>query len=256
MNGVTATKSGRGSGRSARSRLLVVVALATALASGVSVAAPAASAGGPERLDHPGRISQYAFVDFKTTARARPDFKARRVARLGTKTEDGTDNLVLVLARTKHRGTTWLKVRLPILPNNQVGWVVADDLSTLRVVHTWLKVDRASHRITLVRNGRKIFGAPVGVGKPESPTPAGQFYIRDKLTGFGPNTIYGPLAFGTSAKSAVLTDWPRGGVIGIHGTNEPELIPGDISHGCIRMHNADITRLSKLLPMGTPLTIS
>ena len=110
-------------------------------------------------------------------------------------------------------------------------------------------------RITLVRKGRVIFRAPVGIGAPGTPTPAGNFYIRDELTSFPPGTIYGALAFGTSGKSATLTDWPKGGVIGLHGTNQPQLIPGRISHGCIRLRNHDITRLAKLLPIGTPLTI-
>ena len=43
--------------------------------------------------------------------------------------------------------------------------------------------------------------------------------------------------------------------MGIHGTNSPELIPGRVSHGCIRMRNADVLRLSRLMPVGTPLTI-
>jgi lipoprotein-anchoring transpeptidase ErfK/SrfK len=63
------------------------------------------------------------------------------------------------------------------------------------------------------------------------------------------------VAFGTSARSSVLTDWPAGGYVGIHGTDEPDLLPGRVSHGCIRMRNADIVRLARLMPMGTPLTI-
>jgi lipoprotein-anchoring transpeptidase ErfK/SrfK len=149
-----------------------------------------------------------------------------------------------------------MKVRLPILPNNSTGWVKAARLSRPRVVHTWLRVNRAHERLTLFRDGRAIFRARIGVGRPETPTPAGNFYIRDKLTGFPPGTLYGPLAFGTSARSAVLTDWPKDGVIGIHGTNEPDLLPGHVSHGCMRMRNEDILRLAKLLPVGTPLTIT
>jgi lipoprotein-anchoring transpeptidase ErfK/SrfK len=67
--------------------------------------------------------------------------------------------------------------------------------------------------------------------------------------------FYGPLAFGTSARSSVLTDWPGGGFIGIHGTDAPELIPGRVSHGCIRLRNDDILRLGRLMPVGTPVTI-
>jgi lipoprotein-anchoring transpeptidase ErfK/SrfK len=53
----------------------------------------------------------------------------------------------------------------------------------------------------------------------------------------------------------VLTDWPGGGFVGVHGTNEPQLIPGRISHGCVRLRNEDILRLARLLPVGTPVTI-
>jgi lipoprotein-anchoring transpeptidase ErfK/SrfK len=100
-----------------------------------------------------------------------------------------------------------------------------------------------------------VFRAPIGVGLPETPTPVGQFYIRDKLTRYH-SPFYGPLAYGTSARSAVLTEWPAGGFIGIHGTDQPALIPGRISHGCIRVRNADLLRLSRLLPVGTPVTIT
>jgi lipoprotein-anchoring transpeptidase ErfK/SrfK len=67
--------------------------------------------------------------------------------------------------------------------------------------------------------------------------------------------MYGPEAFGTSARSTKVTDWPGGSVVGLHGTNRPDLIPGRISHGCIRLRNADIRRLARLMPVGTPLTI-
>ena len=37
--------------------------------------------------------------------------------------------------------------------------------------------------------------------------------------------MYGPVAFGTSARSAVLTDWPASGYVGIHGRGRPNLLP-------------------------------
>jgi lipoprotein-anchoring transpeptidase ErfK/SrfK len=43
--------------------------------------------------------------------------------------------------------------------------------------------------------------------------------------------------------------------VGIHGTNQPQLVPGRPSHGCIRMRNSDILRLGRLMPVGTPLRI-
>jgi lipoprotein-anchoring transpeptidase ErfK/SrfK len=54
----------------------------------------------------------------------------------------------------------------------------------------------------------------------------------------------------------VLTDWPGGGFIGIHGTDEPQLLPGAVSHGCIRLPNREIVRLARLLVIGTPITIT
>jgi lipoprotein-anchoring transpeptidase ErfK/SrfK len=145
-------------------------------------------------------------------------------------------------------------VRLPVLPNNRTGWVPRDALGGYRFVATRLVVDRTRLSITLFERGRPVFEAPIGVGTPSAPTPAGEFYVRLKLAGFK-DPFYGPVAFGTSARSDVLTDWPGGGYIGIHGTDAPELIPGRVSHGCVRMRNDDILALSRLIPVGTPLTI-
>ena len=231
------------------SRLLVPLGLVAGIVAAVAFPGAARAAA------HPAVVSHYAFVDRAVSARAMPSAHARRVARLRLKTEDGTDELVQVLATARRAGHEWRRVRLPVLPNNTTGWVPASALGALRTVHTSLYVDRSRQLLVLYRDGTAIFRAQIGVGRPGTPTPAGHFYIRDKLTGFPPGTIYGPLAFGTSGKSAVLTDWPRGGVIGIHGTNEPQLLPGRVSHGCMRMRNHDIKRLAKLLPVGTPLTI-
>jgi lipoprotein-anchoring transpeptidase ErfK/SrfK len=45
-------------------------------------------------------------------------------------------------------------------------------------------------------------------------------------------------------------------VIGIHGTSQPGLLPGRVSHGCIRLRNADVLRLGRELRVGTPITIT
>src|SRR5436305_485615 len=84
--------------------------------------------------------------------------------------------------------------------------------------------------------------------------PAANADPRPRPRALSGNPIYGPYAFGTGAYS-VLSDWPGGGVIGIHGTDQPELIPGRPSHGCIRVPDSAITRLWRLMPVGTPVTI-
>ena len=114
-------------------------------------------------------------------------------------------------------------------------------------------VDRRALRATLYSAARVIWRSPVGVGKPSTPTPAGRFWVREKFRSIG-SPVYGPFAIGTSAYSR-LSDWPGGGVVGIHGTNQPSLIPGRPSHGCVRVPNAAVRRLYRLLPVGTPIHI-
>jgi hypothetical protein len=209
-----------------------------------------------EVLSEPGELSRWAFVDRKAIVRSTPDPTAKAVSRLRLKTQDGTDELVLVLERfVDDTGRRWIKVRLPILPNGSTGWVPQEALGGFHKVRTWLRIDTKRFRATLVRSGRVAFRVRIGVGQKKWPTPKGEFFVRDRLEGFKPDGIYGPLAFGLNARSAVLTDWPDGGFVGIHGTNEPYLLPGRISHGCIRLHNRDILRLGRLMPVGTPVTI-
>jgi hypothetical protein len=202
------------------------------------------------------KVARWAQVLKRAVVRAQPRSSARAVTKLDTMTTDGTHNIVLVLNQADTSATqTWYRVRLPILPNNSTGWVQASALGQLYKVNTHLYVDRAHFRATLKRNGRTIFTSVVGVGRSIWPTPRGEFYIRDKLTDFN-DPFYGPVAFGTSARSATLTDWPGGGFVGVHGTNEPGILPGRVSHGCIRIPNASILKLARLMPVGTQLTIS
>ena len=197
---------------------------------------------------------RYAKLLRATVARAAPRRSAGVVDRIPFLTPENTQNLVSLLELRRIAGKEWVKVRLAKLPNNSTGWVRRGDLGAFHLVRTRLVVNRSVFAATLYRAGKKIFRAPVGVGQPNWPTPRGEYYIRMKLCCYG-NPTYGPYAFGLSARSAVLTDWPGGGYIGIHGTNAPGLIPGRISHGCIRMRNGDVTRLNRLMPAGTPVTV-
>ena len=204
----------------------------------------------------PARRTTYRWAPLLQPVRARatPSAGARLLALLQKRTPEDTSNLVFVLGRHVDRsGRVWVHVRLPVLPNNTTGWLPRGTLGGYVVVRTHLVVDLGRLSATLLRDGRPIFRAPVGVGTDESPTPSGQFYIRNRLRSL--SSFYGPLAFGTSARSAVLTDWPDGGFIGIHGTDRPDLIPGRISHGCVRLRNRDIVTLGRLMPVGTPVTI-
>jgi hypothetical protein len=207
-------------------------------------------------LAGPGTASRWAYVLDEASAHSRPDGGSRVVAHVPTSTSQGLPNLVLLLAEQRDgRGRLWVQVRLAVLPNGSTGWVPRRVLDAYHVVRTRLVVDTRRLTADLFRDGRRVFHARVGVGRPSWPTPRGEFYVREVVRGFG-DPFYGPVAFGTSGRSAVLTDWPGGGVVGIHGTNLPQLVPGRISHGCIRLRNPDILRLARLMPLGTPVTIA
>jgi hypothetical protein len=208
-----------------------------------------------EVLSHPGYASTWSYLESATDAYASPSVHARVLGYLTGTTQDGTSELLFEQQRVLVHGSWWVQVRLPLRPAGQIGWVPQRVLGAPQTVHTWVVVSTEKTTLTLYRNGKVIFTTRVGTGKASTPTPHGQFYIRDRLTGFPYGSIYGPLAFGTSALSNVETDWPGGGVIGIHGTDEPSLIPGHPSHGCIRVPNWEIVKLAQLLPIGTPLTI-
>jgi lipoprotein-anchoring transpeptidase ErfK/SrfK len=217
---------------------------------------PALAVPVPRGLGDGRHAAVWTTVLKRTSARARPNGDARPVARLARRTPEGTANTVLIIGRASDtRGHVWVRARLPVLPNGTTGWVPRSALGAYQALSTRLVVDLGKLTATLLRDGRPVFHAEVGVGQARWPTPRGRFYIRNRLTRYRSPT-YGPLAFGTSARSAQLTDWPAGGFIGIHGTDRPDLLPGRVSHGCIRMRNNDILWLGRLMPVGTPVTIS
>lgn len=210
---------------------------------------------GDERLSDERRLSRYAGALSQATVRAHPRRDARAVGRLRYLTEDGPYETYPVLeSHVDAGGSTWLRIRLPQRPNGRTGWVPRSEVGRLKAVRTMLRVNRATRRATLYRDGRRIWSSPVGVGARSTPTPAGTFWIRSRLRGLAGSPAYGPYAFGTGAYST-LSDWPGGGVIGIHGTDQPGLIPGNPSHGCVRVPNDAIRRLWPLLPVGTPVVI-
>jgi hypothetical protein len=220
------------------------------------VPAPATAAKPATTLLSSPTLSRWAYVYWPAKVRARPSLGSRVITKLPTETLDQTPNVVLVLASTRDAtGRTWYHVRLPIRPNNRTGWVLWGAVGGLHAVRTYLVIDRRLLVATLYRSGHAVFQTRVGVGRTYWPTPTGDFYVREILTGFT-DPMYGPVAFGTSARSSVLTDWHGGGgVIGIHGTDQPEILPGYVSHGCVRMANAAVSRLHRLMPLGTPVAI-
>jgi len=245
-----------GRARGARRVAVVVAVLGLAAASPAAGEDPAPSGEQTEQLSSRMDRSRWAFVLRAVTARAEPDRRAAHVGRLTTRTSERTPELVLALSRRRLAGgETWLRVRLPVGRASRAGWVPRAALGRLHSVRTFLRIERRALRATLFRAGRPVWSAPVGVGRPGTPTPAGRFYVRARVVPSDPRGMFGPFAFVTSARSPTLTDWPGGGVVGIHGTNRPDLLPGRVSHGCVRMANHHIRRLRRLMGLGTPIRI-
>lgn len=216
-------------------------------------AAPALAIPAPRDLADGPELTRWAHVRRAVVARAKPRSGARAVARVARLTPEGSVTALPVTARRGGGGgMLWMRVTLPALPNGTSGWVPRRALGAFEISRHRLVVDLDRQRLTLLHRGRAVLRAPVGVGQRRWPTPRGQFIVRNRLERYS-SPQYGPVAFGTSARSPTLTDWPAGGFIGIHGTDRPELLPGRVSHGCVRLRNADILRLARLMPVGTPV---
>ena len=155
---------------------------------------------------------------------------------------------------TAKDGAPWYHVLAPTRPNGTTGWIRAADTRAAEVTHS-IKVSLANHRLDLFERGQLVKSYPVGVGKEGTRTPSGKFFFTTKVRPKERNGMYGVLAIGISAYSDTLTDWPGGGQVGIHGTNDDAGIGHDVSHGCIRMHNADIMAITEVCPLGTPVTV-
>jgi L,D-transpeptidase-like protein len=231
--------------------LTLLAALGLPAAAGASARQPVHS----KQLSNGRTYAHWAHPEYRASIRRAPTSRSRRVGRLRLRTEDHYPEVYPALRSyfdQRHNG--WVRIRIPGRPNGRTGWVRDSALGPLYRVRTRLLVDRGRLRATLYRNGHRIWRSRIGVGKASTPTPAGRFWIREKFHVRNPGGLFGPRAFGTGGYS-VLSDWPGGGVVGIHGTNEPGLIPGRPSHGCVRVPNRNIMRLYRLMPIGTPVRI-
>ena len=189
----------------------------------------------------------------QVAVRAQPDAQARRVAVLKQVDSNFHTTVVLALAvRTNAEGrAAWYKVSVPGRPNGRTGWVPARAVS-LTPVYREIRIHREARRLELLDHGRVIFRTKVAVGKPGAETPLGLYYI---VWGFRPpDPFLGVWAFATSAYSN-LSDWPGGGIVGIHGTSAPQYIGQAVSHGCVRLYNSAILVLKRNVHAGTPIRI-
>lgn len=159
----------------------------------------------------------------------------------------------------EERGS-WLRIRLPERPNGKTAWVRRSDVNLSST--GWRVVIRLNvTKLIVYKDGFPVMIAPVGIGKPSTPTAPGNFFLTVKEEP-DPHR-YGPFVLHTSGHSEAIQSWQGSGdaITAIHG---PVSASSDrqigssgtrISNGCIRMHNSDLHRLS-VLPLGTPIDIN
>ncbi|MDQ6748172.1 MAG: L,D-transpeptidase [Candidatus Dormibacteraeota bacterium] len=240
-----------------RERLLKVLVVAVA-AGGCATGAAQARAAGPrdQILSNETAFTRWAHPAAPGPIHARADSSSPLVTRLHWFTEDRFPEIYLLLrAHWDLHGQEWVKLRIPMRPNGRTGWVRRQDLGALNITHQHVVVDRERLRLFFFVYRRLVWSAPIAVGKPSTPTPAGHFWIREVFKVSDPASGYWPYAFGTSDYST-LPNWPEGGLVGIHGPYfQNQEIPGRISHGCIRLHTGDDGWLGRHLQLGAPVDV-
>ncbi len=153
----------------------------------------------------------------------------------------------------------WLYVRLAQRPNGSTIWVRQSDV-TLSSTPYYIVIDLTTMHLLVFDAGTQIFDFPAGIGAPTVPTPTGHYFMPMQYPSPGPG--YGPFVLVTSDHSDSITDWENSGdaIIGIHGpidSYDDSLIGSTgaaISHGCVRLHDADLAQLS-IIPAGTPIDV-
>lgn len=225
--------------------------------------APAASVPAPQSAScEPGRarplgtetIAYAAVLKRPASAFRRPGGK--RIASFELKNQNGFPTLFGVLAAVvdERCEPTWYRVQLPIRPNGTVGFVRADTVD-LYTVTTRIEIDLSERVIELFDGGKLVLRTRSAIGAEGTPTPTGRYYVNQRIRPLDPTGPWGPAALGISAFSPTLVNWPQGGPIAIHGTNDPSSVGGETSNGCLRVQNDVMERLFKRVLAGTPVLI-
>jgi lipoprotein-anchoring transpeptidase ErfK/SrfK len=168
----------------------------------------------------------------------RKDYRVQEFLAIGSRT--GTD------------GLPWYHISVPMRPNGTLGWIPAASIA-LTPTSSQIVVNVGKRTIDVYRHNKHAWHGKVAVGAPGMETPLGHYYVAATFVPYH-DPFLGVYALETSAYSK-LTEWPGGGVVGIHGTNQPWLLGQAVSHGCVRVSNTTARHLKGLAPVGTPIWI-
>jgi lipoprotein-anchoring transpeptidase ErfK/SrfK len=181
-----------------------------------------------------------------------PDASAPEVTRLNELTRYGVVRTLLMTGTVPG----WYEALLPIRPNGTKGWVKAEEVTTATSDYE-IRVSLSKHKLKLFEQGEKILESDVVIGKPETPTPLGSFYVTDPVNlSTRRGSDYGAFALGISGFSEVLSEFEDGpGQLAVHGTPRPEEVGQDLSNGCVRVPDDVILKMAEIVPLGTPVNL-
>jgi lipoprotein-anchoring transpeptidase ErfK/SrfK len=173
---------------------------------------------------------------------------------LDTQNPSGSFSPMLIEGAKRRAGEAWFRVLLPLRPNGSAAWVRETDVE-LRRIDQRIEVDLSDRTLRYYVHDDLKEHFSVGVGTDATPTGTGSFYVWVKIRYASPYQPYGIAALGLSGFSPVLSEWPGGGRMAIHGTSSPSDLGNAVSHGCVRVLNDDLKSLLDV-PLGTPVDIT
>ncbi|MGW4528383.1 L,D-transpeptidase family protein [Amycolatopsis sp. NPDC004378] len=148
----------------------------------------------------------------------------------------------------------WAEVLLPSRPNDTAAWIYLDDTVTTAHSPYRIEVDRAHFALTLFKDGKDIGHWTVGIGKPNSPTPATRTFVLASIKDTHPT--FSPIVLPTGAHSDTYESYGGGpGTVGLHTWPSPEVYGHPSSDGCIRIPPDALQVISNDVPIGSPVLI-
>lgn len=234
-----------------------MVALSLLVPAGAMASVPSTDRTAPP-VSPDGAEAFTAQILMPVAARRAPRADAGVVSRLMPYTAYSRRNQVLLVTGEAEDGAgrDWVRVHLPTRPNGTHGWLPRETV-VMKATRTRIRVLLQSRRVELWRSGRKARSFRAAVGTGHTPTPVGSFAIQDPVpAGATQRSYLGPWILTLTAHSTVLRSFMGGdGLVAIHGTNAPGLLGQAVSHGCIRLSNADVSALRRYAQPGVPVDI-
>jgi lipoprotein-anchoring transpeptidase ErfK/SrfK len=236
-------------------RVVAVSAVAVVTAAALAAGAPAAGAAQPP--PPAGPTQELAVLLTPHGVKATLHARGSRATLPAWAPITGAPTVVPVIGHaTRPGGIRWLRVMLPGRPNGATGWITRRGTQTSTT--SWrVSIKTSTRAVRVYRRGRLVRSFAAVVGKPSTPTPNGRFFVEESIL-MPRGSAGAPYALALSARSNVLQEFEGGpGQIAMHGVANLGGTPGTaISHGCVRLADADIRWLAARISPGVRVSVS